>query len=238
MNNIITWDNIMEKSLSLPGAKVYREEFLIEVFEPYYKEDSLSFKEKSPLDLFDIKIIDQIAKDVTDKHLRNVTLISSAAGLPGGWGGFATIPADLAQFYWHTLVLAQKLGYIYGWADLLDDKKQITEGTKNILTLFIGVMMGANAANKAINELSKIASKEVAKRISQKALTKTSWYPIVKEVGKWIGVKISKEVAGRGISKLVPILGALTSGGLTYFSFKEMAVRLRNRLKQEIEIKY
>ena len=85
------------------------------------------------------------------------------------------------------------------------DKKQITEGTKNILTLFIGVMMGANAANKAINELSKIAS---------------------------------KEVAGRGISKLVPILGALTSGGLTYFSFKEMAVRLRNRLKQEMENKY
>jgi hypothetical protein len=49
MNNIITWDNIMEKSLNLPGAKVYREEFLIEVFEPYYKENSLSFKEKSPL---------------------------------------------------------------------------------------------------------------------------------------------------------------------------------------------
>ena len=64
MNNIITWDNIMEKSLSLPGAKVYREEFLIEVFEPYYKENSLSFKEKSPIDLFDIKIIDQIAKDI------------------------------------------------------------------------------------------------------------------------------------------------------------------------------
>ena len=238
MNNIITWDNVMEKSLSLPGAKVYREYFIIEVFEPYYKGSSLSFKEKSPLDLFDIKIIDRISKDVTDSHLRKVTVISAVTGLPGGWSVVATIPADLAQFYWHTLVLAQKLGYIYGWADLLDDKKQITEGTKNILTLFIGVMMGANAANQAIKELSKIASKEVAKRISQKALTKTSWYPIVKEVGKWVGVKITKEVTGKGISKLVPLLGALTSGGLTYVSFKEMAVKLRNCLKQEMEIKY
>ena len=238
MNNIITWDNIMEKSLSLPGAKVYREEFLIEVFEPYYKENSLSFKEKSPIDLFDIKIIDQIAKDITDSHLRKVTLISAVTGLPGGWSVVATIPADLAQFYWHTLVLAQKLGYIYGWADLLDDKKQITEGTKNILTLFIGVMMGVDTANKVITEIAKKTSIEVAKRIPQQALTKTSWYPIVKEVGKWIGVKITKEVTGKGISKLVPLLGALTSGGLTYVSFKKMAVKLRNCLKQEMEIKY
>ena len=148
MNNIITWDKIMDTSLSLPGAKVDREEFLIKVFRPYHKDNYLNFREKSPLDLFDIKIIDKVAKDVTDSHLRKVTVISAVTGLPGGWSVVATIPADLAQFYWHTLVLAQKLGYIYGWADLLDDKKQITEGTKNILTLFIGVMMGVDTAKR------------------------------------------------------------------------------------------
>ena len=99
-------------------------------------------------------------------------------------------------------------------------------------------MMGANAANKAINELSKIGSKEVAKRIPREALTKTTLYPIIKKVGKRIGIKITKEGTGKAASKFVPIFGALTSGGLSYFSFRKMAITLRNRLKQEMEIKY
>ena len=37
-----------------------------------------------------------------------------------------TVPADLAQFYWHTLVLAQKLAYLYGWPDL-SDKGEVDE---------------------------------------------------------------------------------------------------------------
>ena len=33
----------------------------------------------------------------------------------------ATIPADLAQDFWHAIVLSQKLAYLYGWPDLLED---------------------------------------------------------------------------------------------------------------------
>jgi hypothetical protein len=30
----------------------------------------------------------------------------------------ATVPADIAQYYYHLIVAAQKIAYIYGMADL------------------------------------------------------------------------------------------------------------------------
>ena len=58
-----------------------------------------------------------------------------------------TIPADLVQFYWHAIVLSQKLAYLYGWPDLLKED-EADEETKAKITLLIGVMMGAQVANK------------------------------------------------------------------------------------------
>ena len=58
-----------------------------------------------------------------------------------------TIPADMAQFYWHALVMAQKLAYLYGWSDLLEEG-QVDEQTEFQLTLLIGAMLGAALAGR------------------------------------------------------------------------------------------
>lgn len=66
-------------------------------------------------------------------------------------------------------------------------------------------------------------------------MTKTVIYPIVKQVAKWIGVKLTKESFAKGLGKVIPIIGAAISGGLTYATFKPGAKRLQKVLKESAE---
>ena len=133
MSGLISWDNLMENSLKIPGIKVNRDEYLKDVFSSYGDISTLS--DKRPTDVFDEMIIEKVANATINKHLLGVTSASAAAGIPGGFAMLGTIPADLAQYYYHVVVISQKLGYIYGWPDLLDEKQQFSEASRNVLTL-------------------------------------------------------------------------------------------------------
>lgn len=232
MSELVSWDKVMNAALSMPMVKVDRTAFLTKEFSMYDNADQL--RDKRPIDLFDAETIERAARGVINSHLTTATVTSTAAGIPGGLAMAATMPADIAQYYWHVLVVAQKLGYLYGWPDLLDDKGQITEGTRNVLTLFVGVMFGAQAASKLVGEIAKQVSLQAAKRLPQQALTKTMYYPVVKQVAKWIGVKMTKDTFGRGVGKAIPILGGVLSGAITAFSFKPMAEKLQKHLREEM----
>ena len=232
MSELVSWDKVMNAALSMPMVKVDRTAFLTKEFSMYDNADQL--RDKRPIDLFDDEVIERAARGVINSHLTKATVTSTAAGIPGGLAMAATMPADIAQYYWHVLVVAQKLGYLYGWPDLLDDKGQITEGTRNVLTLFVGVMFGAQAASKLVGEIAKQVSLQAAKRLPQQALTKTMYYPVVKQVAKWIGVKMTKDTFGRSVGKAIPILGGVLSGAITAFSFKPMAEKLQKHLREEM----
>ena len=235
MGQMISWDSVMDKALSMPGVKVERENYLMEAFSNYDGVEQLREGNARPIDVFDSDIVERVANGAIKGHLLKVTALSTAAGSPGGPVVVATVSGDLIQYYWHVLVLAQKLGYIYGWPDLLGENKQVNENTKNILTVFVGVMLGAQAANKLIGEIAKNISTQIAKRLSQKALTKTVYYPVIKQVAKWIGVKLTKDMFAKGVSKAVPIIGGMTSGMLTFVTFKPMANKLQKELRFEME---
>lgn len=234
MSDLISWDSIMENSLKLPGIKVNRDEYLKDAFSSYGDISDLS--NKRPIDIFDEKIIEKVANATINKHVLGVTSTSAVAGIPGGFAMFGTIPADITQYYYHVILISQKLGYIYGWPNLLDEKQQFSESSRNVLTLFVGVMLGAGAATKAVTEIGKKLSTQVAKRLPQQALTKTAYYPIFKQVGKWISMKVTKESFAKGASKVVPIVGGVLSGGLTFFTFKPMATRLQKQLKEDASL--
>ena len=232
MSELVSWDKVMNTALSMPMVKVDRTAFLTKEFSMYDNADQL--RDKRPIDLFDAEAIERAARGIINSHLAKATVASTAAGIPGGLVMAATMPADIAQYYWHVLVVAQKLGYLYGWPDLLDDKGQITEGTRNVLTLFVGVMFGAQAANKLVGEIAKRVSMQAAKRLPQQALTKTMYYPVIKQVAKWIGFKMTKDTFGKGVGKAIPILGGVLSGAITAFSFKPMAEKLHRHLREEM----
>ena len=55
-------------------------------------------------------------------------------------------------------------------------------------------MMGVAAAERGLAELTKRFSAQVLRRLPGRALTKTAYYRIAKQVGKWIGICVTKYV--------------------------------------------
>lgn len=229
------WNKVLKASLALPNSKINREQFLKKELSKKVSEEKLlrAIKETPAKAKIDKSIIDEIADGCIKWQTLQVTAISFVAGLPGGWWMAGTIPADLAQFYWHTIQLVQKLIYIYGWPELYENEdEQIDDETLLRITIFIGVMFGASAAAKVVSELSEKLSIQVATQLPKKALTKYGFYNLAKQVAKWIGVKLTKTTFSRIASKLVPILGGFVSGGISFFSMKKMGKRLQKHLSK------
>lgn len=153
----------------------------------------------------------------------------------GGLAMAATIPADTLQFFGVALRLAQEVAYLFGHKDLwvqdtIDDTR-----VRGELTIFLGVMFGVGGSASALKVLSAKVSQQVLKKLPQQALTKTVYYPIIKKVAASIGVKITKKTFAQGLSKAIPLIGGVISGGLTYVSMKPMGHRLRETLYESVD---
>lgn len=128
----------------------------------------------------------------------------------------------MTQFYGFALKLAQELSYIYGLQDLFDENNELSETSKNMLIIYLGVMLGVTAAGSTVRILSKQASTQALKSIPGIALTKTLYYQILKKVLKTFGVKLTKDTFAKGVSKAIPVIGGVVSGGMNYASLKPM----------------
>lgn len=227
------FNKVMTSAMAIPGIKVDREEFLQKELRMFCNEEQLKKALLNPVGVISLETLNRIAKACISYQTTMVTTTSVVVSLPPGPFAPVGAVADLTQYYGHVLIIAQKLAYIYGYPDLRDEKGELSEAAMGVLTLFLGAMMGANAATKALSEISKRIAQEALKRIPQMALAKTFWYPVVKETAKWVGVKMTKSLAAKGANKIVPFIGAAVSGGLTYITFKKSAKRLQKTLKEQ-----
>jgi hypothetical protein len=236
-----TFSSLLNTAAKSPLAFIDREIFLRKNLKKYCPEDQIqtavssgTIEAKIP-----VTILDSIANAVINLETAKVTALSTAAGIPGGLAMVIAIPVDLAQFYVFIIRVAQELAYLYGWDDLFSknaktasvDGDNLDVKTETELTLFIGVMSGVSAATKVVSKLfGEVTMKTVAKKVASQALTKTWYYPIVKKIGKLFGVRIVKSTFGQGVSKAVPVIGGIVSGGLTLTTFKTMTSRLQKHL--------
>jgi hypothetical protein len=144
--------------------------------------------------------------------------------------GVSTRKVEKVAHYAHVLRVVQKIAYLYSWPGLFDENGEIDEGTKSMLTLFLGIMSGAEMAGQGVNNLAKGLAAGVAKKLPQKALTKGTVYPIVKKVAGYLGVQMSKQTFSKEVSEAVPIIGGAVSGSLTFATFRPMSAKLRDYL--------
>ncbi len=223
---------LVKQVMAQPGVKVDRETFLRSQLSSHCsrKQVSAAISANPAQARIPITKIDRIAESVIRSHVVKAGVGSFATGIPGGLFMLATIPADTIQFFWHAVKLAQKLAYLYGWPDLLEDG-EIDDETELRILMLLGSMLGVGQANKALNWISKSLAHQVATRVPQQALTKTIYYPALKKALKWIGIKLTKDTFARGASKLVPILGGFVSAGVTTLTLRPMARRLKKHLR-------
>ncbi|CAM3973637.1 bacteriochlorophyll 4-vinyl reductase [Bacillus paranthracis] len=229
---------LITNAVKLPGVKVNRDEFLAKNFSKNVSQNQLAeIIEKGPINAnIDKKIINKVAKKVISNRTMKSSSVSFAAGVPGGLAMAATIPADTAQFFGMALRLSQELGYIYGYEDFWDDDGLDVEKVNGDLVLFLGVMFGVGGATATIKVLSSQLSKEALKKLPNKALMKTFYYPIIKKIASYIGVKVTKDSFAKGISKVIPVVGGVVSGGLTFASMTKMGNRLSKSLEENMNL--
>ena len=233
MEQQLSLTSVLEDAAKLPLVRIDRNEFLTKSLNKLCTPEQLqtALTEGTLCAGIPVTILDSLANAVINAETLKVTAISTAAGIPGGIAMAATIPADLAQFYGFIIRIAQELAYIYGWDKMFGESANLDAETESQLILFIGVMSGVGAANKVVGKLfGEVAMRSVAKKVAAKALTKTWYYPLVKKIAAMLGQKMVKATFAKGVSKAVPLIGGVISGGLTLASFKPMANRLKKHL--------
>lgn len=225
--------NIISTVIQFPGIKVNRDSFLRNEFKDKSPELLNLIIEKGPIEAnCSKKELQKIARKIVNHRTLASTGASFLAGIPGGFAMAATIPADMIQFYAVALGLAQEIAYLYGECDFWSGDMLDTEKVTNQLLLYCGVMLGASGAAQTIRVLSSSLAKQALKKLPQQALTKTFYYPIVKSIAKALGAKMTKEVFAKGVSKAVPIIGGVVSGGITFTTLRPMGLRLAETFEE------
>ena len=166
-------ENVFEMFLngisSFKGVAVDRDQFLYSTFKKYSQEDIQSIISLGPPQAgVEKEEIDRIADKIIRKSKWSTTGVSFLTGMPGGFAMAATLPADILQFYLQAFILLQKLMFLYGqWDDdFFDSVGEMTEDARNVTIVYIGYMLGVEAATKVVGNI-------VAKATSRGFIIKT-----------------------------------------------------------------
>lgn len=223
----------LEAATKLPGVRINRDSYLRSALRRYCTDEQIALAIAESPAAADVspEAIADIANSSIKLETSRVTGASTLAGIPGGFAMLGTVPADLAQYLGHMLRITQKLAYIYSWPDLFeDDGDEVDDATVGMLTLFVGVMFGVNIAQSGVATVSQSIATQLARQLPRQALTHGTLYPIVKKVATKLGIRMTTGIFAKGVSKAVPIVGAVVSGGLTLATFLPMARKLQKHL--------
>ena len=226
----------LKKLVRIRGVRISREDFLRQELQKAHLSES-QIEEAIASDPISAGIsqkrLDKLANDAISYETKKSTALSFVAGIPGGLAMVGTVPADLAQYYVHSLRIMQKLAYLYGWKEFLTDPEDIDDETIAQMGLFFGVMLGVAGAAESMRDFARmIVAPAIEKRVARKALMKGTWYPVVKKSLKVIGISVTRQGFTKTMSKILPLIGGVISGGMTFVSLQTQANRLKQHLRQ------
>ena len=222
-------NTLVNSLLNNKAVKVDRREFLYALFKENERVNEIC--ENGPIGIICEDKIKRIAVKLVDQTTLMSSAISFATGIPGGPAIIGTIPADILQFYGMSTNLAQKLMYLYGYPNMYNDDN-LTEDGRHSLIAFLGVMLGVSGASTAVKGISIKLAEQAAKKLPRQALTKTTYYPIIKKTVATLGGKLTKTTFAKSVSKGIPIVGGVLSGVMTLATLKPMGMRLQRTLHE------
>lgn len=227
--------NLITTLSQLPLVRVNREDFLKNTFKKSEHLDRILAE--GPQAVFTSDSLRKKANEIIQASTNSTSVASFVAGLPSNIAvAIAAGGADLTQYFGFALNLAQQLAYLFGEDDLFTGGHgDVSEQTKGRIVAYLGVMLGAGGAASLLVATSKKAAEVMGKKVAARALTKTAWYPLLKKVAAWIGIKITKQSVSKAVTKAVPVIGGFFSAGITYFTFKPMGNRLADVFKQNMD---
>lgn len=222
--------SVVKTVSGLSLVKIEREKFLSKEFGVEYSSILTDILTKGPYDAgIPLKVIRKKAKAAINFETSKASILSFMSGLPGGFAMLGTIPADLAQFMGHALRIVQKIAYLSGMPSF-SSIDEMTDEEANMAIIYLGIMFGSGSASAILNEVCKKIGANALTKLPQVALTKVVGYQALKKLLKYVGIKLAKDTSIKGISKTIPIIGGIASGGVTFVSLKIVSNRLYEEL--------
>lgn len=225
---------MLRNAARMPMVKIHRDAFLRKALKGEARseviENAVMYSPQAagiPLER-----IDRIAARVINRESKQVAGLSFVAGLPGGLALAAAVPADIVQYFAHMMRVEQKLAYLYGWPSMLASDGGVSQDTLDHLVMLMGVMMGVEGAEGAVRYATlEMAKQGMAKYARRRAVLQSADQPILGHVLRFIAQKLGEEGAKKTMGKVVPVIGGVISGGMTYMTFKPSAKKLQAYLR-------
>lgn len=138
------------KVLAVPANIIDRDTFLQESIGEYISDEAMRIAIEKDTRQAGIrrKLVDTIADQIISGEVSKASGLSVAAG-----STWATLPADIIQYFGFVLRLVQKLAYLYGYKSFeltTEEGETIDDSTLRALTALIGIMFGATEEVKDI----------------------------------------------------------------------------------------
>ena len=202
-NSLSIWNKSLAAIMEIPGARVNRTKFLESELRQYCDESTINNVVNgriAPYEAINKRLLGEIAERRINYNKNRAAASSFVMGLPGGFAVFATLPADMVQYYYFLFKTAQELAYLYGFPSFCDTDGELTERSLNTLTILIGVMSNDAATTAGL----KIISKQLIEQ-----MPKIVFYDLAREVAKSLGLRITQRSFAYTVGKAVPLFGGI-----------------------------
>ena len=157
----------------------------------------------------------QVAREKANKSSAYAALASGAIALPPGPLGWLTILPELLAVWKIQSQLVADIAAIYG-------KKATLSQEQMMYCLF------RHTAAQAFRDLTV--------RVGERVLVKQASLKVMQSIAKKVGLKISQRALGKGLTRWIPIVGAVGVGAYAYYDTAQVAATAIELFESELAI--
>lgn len=157
----------------------------------------------------------QAAREKANKSSAYAALASGAIALPPGPLGWLTILPELLAVWKIQSQLVADIAAIYG-------KKATLSQEQMMCCLF------RHTAAQAFRDLTI--------RVGERVLVKQASLKVMQSIAKKVGVKISQRALGKGLTRWIPIVGAVGVGAYAYYDTAQVAATAIELFESELAV--
>jgi hypothetical protein len=156
---------------------------------------------------------DAEARRLTGRAAQRAALTAGTLALPPGPLGWLTILPELISIWKIQAQLVSDIAAAYG--------KHAELGREQMLWCLF-------------RHTSAQAFRDLVVRLGDRLIFRRLSYSVIERVAKQIGVKVTQRALGEGLSRWMPVIGAIGVGGYAYYDTRQVAATAIAMLKSEI----
>lgn len=227
------WNSVLKMGLKLPFSRVDKERYLRRVFKHRVRseEEMRRIIDEKPSVLFSEEEIGEVTVKEIRKHALMVTILSTLCALPpDGWLMWFLIVVDFIQFQIFVFIILQKMLYLYGCRDLFEKTEGDQTSMERMLLIISVVMIGKHQVVRLAKSAFGMAIKQVIQRFAVRLMTRMVILNALRQLAKWFGIVLTKEMVISSLEIIVPVICAVISGLISLWLFMPMVKRLHSHL--------